>query len=61
MKVEEKGGNVLSLFPEISDRNGNRRIGAAKSFVKQLKLENIEQQKRQQDIEYCVDRFIKGN
>ena len=58
---DRKGGGVLSLFPLIADRNSEKRVQSAHKFVKELKNEDIQEDKRKEDIQYCIQRFIKGN
>ena len=54
MEGPERG--ILSLFPLIADRRGAKRVESAGQFVKQLQEEQIEEENRKKDIEYCIDR-----
>lgn len=59
--MKEKSSGVLHLFPSLADRSVAKRVNSAKQFVKELQIEEIEEEKRKQDVDYCIDRFIKGN
>jgi hypothetical protein len=59
-KIMSGSGGVLSLFPSLSDRNVTKRVSSAKEFVSQLTNEEIEEEKKEKDIDYCIERFVKG-
>ena len=48
VETETKNGGLMALFPSLADKRVENRVKSAQNFVKQLTLEELEEEKRKQ-------------